>query len=95
MQDSGLQATSSQHHGWPTASVMSAALGASNEALLTTALICCRYVLSNIESTQGVRKGDRVWQIAFGSGFKCNSAVWRSLRNNRDVHEAWIEDTAV
>eukprot|EP00891_Asterochloris_glomerata_P003272 jgi/Astpho2/3272/e_gw1.00053.8.1_t len=53
------------------------------------------YVLSNIESTQGVRKGDRVWQIAFGSGFKCNSAVWRSLRNNRDVHEAWIEDTAV
>jgi predicted naringenin-chalcone synthase len=22
----------------------------------------------------------RVWQIAFGSGFKCNSAVWRALR---------------
>ncbi|PKI78971.1 hypothetical protein CRG98_000612 [Punica granatum] len=26
------------------------------------------------------RRGHRVWQIAFGSGFKCNSAVWRALR---------------
>ncbi|CBI32597.3 unnamed protein product, partial [Vitis vinifera] len=25
--------------------------------------------------------GNRVWQIAFGSGFKCNSAVWQALRN--------------
>ena len=74
---------------------MSSAIGASTEAQLMIPLIHRRYVLSNIESTQGVRKGDRVWQIAFGSGFKCNSAVWRSLRNNRDVHEAWIEDTAV
>jgi len=49
------------------------------------------YVLSNIESTKGVRKGDRIWQIAFGSGFKCNSAVWRSMRNNNQQHEAWAE----
>ena len=28
-----------------------------------------------------LRRGDRIWQIAFGSGFKCNSAVWQSLRN--------------
>jgi hypothetical protein len=31
-------------------------------------------------------------QIAFGSGFKCNSAVWRALRPNIDRHEAWLED---
>jgi 3-ketoacyl-CoA synthase len=28
----------------------------------------------------GVAKGELIWQIAFGSGFKCNSAVWRSLK---------------
>ena len=29
-----------------------------------------------------LRKGDRIWQIAFGSGFKCNSAVWECKRNH-------------
>ncbi len=28
----------------------------------------CRYVLSNIETKRGVRRGERIWQIAFGSG---------------------------
>ena len=55
-------------------------------------LAWCRYVLSNIESKRGIRKGDRIWQIAFGSGFKCNSAVWRSMRNNNQQHTAW-DDT--
>lgn len=119
-----------------------------------------RYVLSNIETKRGVRRGERIWQvgsgsvgglaavgwrlavrnrkhcagacwfssvswlegnkvwgkrrrfpskrfwrggshpqcpplwmqIAFGSGFKCNSAVWRALRNVNDRHESWLED---
>lgn len=54
----------------------------------------CRYVLSNIESKKTVRRGDRVWQIAFGSGFKCNSAVWRSLRTINDQHPAWDDSPA-
>jgi len=48
------------------------------------------YALSYIEACQGVAAGDVVWQVGFGSGFKCNSAVWkarRSIRDNR--HAAW------
>ena len=50
-----------------------------------------RYVLANIETLKGVRRGDRVWQISFGSGFKCNSAVWKALRHVNKKHDAWIE----
>jgi len=28
-------------------------------------------------------------QVGFGSGFKCNSAIWKALRPVRDVHPAW------
>ncbi|BBM97484.1 3-ketoacyl-CoA synthase [Marchantia polymorpha subsp. ruderalis] len=38
------------------------------------------YELNYIESKGRMKKGDRVWQIAFGSGFKCNSAVWQAVR---------------
>ena len=48
------------------------------------------YTLAGIEASPGgVAAGDQVWQVAFGSGFKCNSAVWRALRTNRVPHPAW------
>lgn len=28
-------------------------------------------------------------QVGFGSGFKCNSALWKALRPIKDVHPAW------
>lgn len=40
------------------------------------------YELSYTEAKGKMKKGNRVWQIAFGSGFKCNSAVWKC---NRDI----------
>jgi 3-ketoacyl-CoA synthase len=50
------------------------------------------YVLAFIETFKGVERGDRVWQLAFGSGFKCNSAVWvanRRIGARGDNHAAW------
>jgi len=44
-----------------------------------------------VETKQGVRRGERVWQLAFGSGFKCNSAVWVALRDCNDQHDAWTD----
>ncbi|MED6205885.1 3-ketoacyl-CoA synthase 2 [Stylosanthes scabra] len=38
------------------------------------------YELAYCEAKGRVKKGNRIWQIAFGSGFKCNSAVWCALK---------------
>jgi 3-ketoacyl-CoA synthase len=51
------------------------------------------YELAYIEAKGRVRRGDRVWQIAFGSGFKCNSAVWKALRSVKKpkAHNPWLD----
>lgn len=36
------------------------------------------YELAYHECQSGVKPGHKIWQIAFGSGFKCNSAVWQA-----------------
>ncbi|CAN0918335.1 3-ketoacyl-CoA synthase 10 [Linum grandiflorum] len=41
------------------------------------------YELAYLEAKEMVRRGDRVWQLSFGSGFKCNSLVWKAMRRSR------------
>ncbi|ELP84296.1 hypothetical protein EIN_065710 [Entamoeba invadens IP1] len=39
------------------------------------------YEMKFIERIETLKKGDLVWQVAFGSGLKCNSCVWRKICN--------------
>ena len=59
-----------------------------------TSSSCLWYKLAYFEAKRRIRKGDRTWQIAFGSGFKCNSAVWRALRTINPAHEKnpWMDE---
>ncbi|KAL3732461.1 hypothetical protein ACJRO7_029176 [Eucalyptus globulus] len=54
------------------------------------------YELAYLEANSRIRKGDRVWQLAFGSGFKCNSVVWKALKSTRQhSHNPWIDPLRV
>lgn len=52
------------------------------------------YELAYTEAKGRVKRGDRLWQIAFGSGFKCNSAVWRAMRTVKPEKEKnpWLDE---
>ncbi|GMH30712.1 hypothetical protein Nepgr_032555 [Nepenthes gracilis] len=52
------------------------------------------YELAYMEAKGRIKKGERVWQIAFGSGFKCNSAVWKALRTVNPAKEKspWMDE---
>jgi len=43
------------------------------------------YEMAYSERMGYIQKGDRIWQIALGSGFKCNSAVWVSLKSFKKI----------
>ncbi|XP_050209092.1 3-ketoacyl-CoA synthase 7-like [Mercurialis annua] len=50
------------------------------------------YEMCYLEAKGKVKKGDQIWQIAFGSGFKCNSAVWKSISDIKpDETNAWFD----
>ncbi|KAJ0038206.1 hypothetical protein Pint_22647 [Pistacia integerrima] len=53
------------------------------------------YELAYTKAKGRIKKGDRTWQIAFGSGFKCNSVVWKALRSINPAKETinpWMDD---
>ncbi|KAK9058725.1 hypothetical protein SSX86_023567 [Deinandra increscens subsp. villosa] len=53
------------------------------------------YELAYLEAKGRVKKGDRVWQIAFGSGFKCNSIIWRAMKTvDYDESNPWSDEIA-
>lgn len=54
------------------------------------------YELAYIEAKGRIKRGDKTWQIGFGSDFKCNSAVWRALRSidpsKEKTNNPWIDE---
>ncbi|OAY28027.1 3-ketoacyl-CoA synthase 20 [Manihot esculenta] len=52
------------------------------------------YELAYSEAKGRIKKGDRVWQLGFGSGFKCNSVVWHALKSINPAKEKnpWMDE---
>ena len=51
------------------------------------------YELAYSEAKGRITGGDRVWQIAFGSGFKCGSVVWKALKTIKTRrHNPWPQE---
>ncbi|CAK7346498.1 unnamed protein product [Dovyalis caffra] len=51
------------------------------------------YALAYAEAKSRIKKGDRVWQIAFGSGFKCNSLILKAMRAvDREEMNPWSDE---
>lgn len=51
------------------------------------------YELAYLEAKNRIKNGDRVWQLALGSGLKCNSVVWKAVRTvKQPKRNPWIEN---
>ncbi|KAL0333637.1 UNVERIFIED_CONTAM: 3-ketoacyl-CoA synthase 10 [Sesamum angustifolium] len=51
------------------------------------------YELAYLEAKNKIKNGDRVWQLALGSGLKCNSVVWKAARTVRQMkRKPWDEN---
>ncbi|CAN6221726.1 unnamed protein product [Urochloa humidicola] len=49
------------------------------------------YELGYIDAKGRMRKGDRIWMIGFGSGFKCNSVVWQCIQPANNLDGPWAD----
>lgn len=51
------------------------------------------YAMAYCEAKERLKRGDKVWQVALGSGFKCNSVVWKVLHDvkPRPRCNPWLE----
>lgn len=50
------------------------------------------YELSYFEAKKRVKKGDKMWMIAFGTGFKAGSLVWKWLQDStEDFDNPWLD----
>lgn len=51
------------------------------------------YGLAYVEAKGRIKRGDRVWQIAFGSGFKCVSVILKAMRAvDYEEGNPWTEE---
>ncbi|KAK3441238.1 hypothetical protein EUGRSUZ_B01484 [Eucalyptus grandis] len=52
------------------------------------------YALAYAEAKGRVKQGDRAWQIAFGSGFKCSSVLWEAIRTvgGGEASNPWTDE---
>jgi len=48
------------------------------------------YELAYMEAKNRIKKGDKIWMIAFGTGFKCNTIVWKAVLDVGDpTYNPW------
>lgn len=49
------------------------------------------YELAYAEAKRRIKKGDRIWLMAYGSGFKCSSIILRAMRSvDQDKTNPWL-----